>query len=154
MDGEEGVIAVGDVVSTVVPHVFGEIDHAKAAVPAARLAPEERVRYDLGRLGSGSYNRFRVAALDGDGTELQAEEVSFWASVSPLYGTIWPIQSLTIPGRGETGDEAGPQRMKPRFFQPARTVSRERSPSKEMALSLVEASRTLPAAPWAEFTLL
>ena len=70
---------------------------------AARLAPEERVRYDLGRLGSGSYNRFRVAALDGDGTELQAEEVSFWASVSPLYGTIWPIQSLTLyedPGKG------------------------------------------------------
>ena len=55
---------------------------------AARLAPEEHVRYDLGRLGSGSYNRFRVAALDGDGTELQAEEASFWASVSPLYGTI------------------------------------------------------------------
>ena len=70
---------------------------------AARLAPEERVRYDLGRLGSGSYNRFRVAALDGDGTELQAEEVSFWASVSPLYGTIWPIQSLALyedPGKG------------------------------------------------------
>ncbi|WP_325228257.1 M15 family metallopeptidase [Oscillibacter sp.] len=69
----------------------------------ARLAPERRMHCDLGRLGSGSYNRFRVAAVDGDGTELQAEEVSLWAAVSPLYSTIWPIQSLTLyedPGKG------------------------------------------------------
>ena len=39
MDGEEGVVAVGDVVSTVVPHVFGEIDHAKAAVHPAVFLP-------------------------------------------------------------------------------------------------------------------
>lgn len=62
----------------------------------ARLAPEERMRYDPGRLGSGSYNRFRVAAVDGDGAELQAEEVSFWASVSPLYATVWPIENMNF----------------------------------------------------------
>ena len=70
---------------------------------AARLTPEEHLRYDTGRLGSGSWNRFRVAAVSGDGAELQAEEVSFWAAVSPLYSTVWPIQSLTLqenPGGG------------------------------------------------------
>lgn len=70
---------------------------------AARLTPEEHLRYDTGRLGSGSWNRFRVAAVNGDGAELQAEEVSFWAAVSPLYSTVWPIQSLTLqedPGKG------------------------------------------------------
>jgi len=62
----------------------------------ARLTPEEHMRYDLGRLGSGSYNRFQVAAVDGDGAELQAEEVSLWASVSPLYATVWPIENMNF----------------------------------------------------------
>ena len=62
----------------------------------ARLTPEEHMRYDLGRLGSGSYNRFRVAAVDEDGVELQAEEVSFWASVDPLYATVWPIENMNF----------------------------------------------------------
>lgn len=70
----------------------------------ARLTPGEQMRYDLGRLGSGSYNRFRVAAVDGNGAELQAEEVSFWASVDPLYATVWPIENMNFwenPGGGE-----------------------------------------------------
>lgn len=70
---------------------------------AARLTPEKHMRYDPGRLRSGSYNRFRVAAMNGDGTERQAEEASLWASVSTLYSTIWPIQDLTLyedPGKG------------------------------------------------------
>ena len=61
-----------------------------------RLPPEEHMRYDAGRLGSGSYNRFRVAAVNQNGEQDQAEEVSLWASVSPLYGTVWPIQDLTL----------------------------------------------------------
>ncbi len=71
---------------------------------SARLAPEEHMRYDAGRLGSGSWNRFRIAAVNGDGTELQAGEASFWASVSPLYSTAWPIQTLPLyenPGKGD-----------------------------------------------------
>ena len=71
---------------------------------AARLAPAEHLRYDTGRLGSGSWNRFRVAAVSGDGAELQAEEVSFWASVDPLYATVWPIENMNFwenPGGGE-----------------------------------------------------
>lgn len=68
----------------------------------ASLMPEEHMHYDLGRLGSGSCNRFRVAAKSGD-SESGAEEVSFWAAVSPLYSTVWPIQNLTLfedPGKG------------------------------------------------------
>ena len=77
---------------------------------AARLTPEEHLRYDTGRLGSGSYNRFRVAAVDGDGTELQAEEVSFWASVDPLYATVWPIENMNFwedPGKNRLGSIPG-----------------------------------------------
>lgn len=71
---------------------------------AARLLPAEHMRYDAGRLRSGSYNRFRVVARNADGTEAEAEEISFYASVSPLYSTVWPIQDLTLrenPGSGE-----------------------------------------------------
>ena len=71
---------------------------------AARLTPEAHMRYDPGRLGSGSYNRFRVAAVGADGGEEQAEETELYASVSPLYSTVWPIQDLTLyedPGKGE-----------------------------------------------------
>lgn len=70
----------------------------------ARLTPEEHMHYDAGRLRSGSLNHFRVAAMAEDGTELHAEEVSFWASISTLYSTVWPIQNLTLfesPGAGE-----------------------------------------------------
>ena len=70
----------------------------------ARLAPEEAMRYDTGRLRSGSCNRFRVAAMMEDGTELHGEEITIWASISTLYSTVWPIQSLTLfesPGTGE-----------------------------------------------------
>lgn len=72
----------------------------------ARLAPEAHMRYAPERLGSGSWNRFQVAALDENGTELQAEEVSFWASVSPLYSTVWPIEGMNFwedPGRNRLG---------------------------------------------------
>lgn len=77
---------------------------------AARLAPEGRMRYDTGRLGSGSWNRFRVAAVDESGTELQAEEASFWASVDPLYATVWPIENMNFwedPGKNRLGSIPG-----------------------------------------------
>ncbi len=77
---------------------------------AARLAPEDRMRYDTGRLRSGSWNRFQVAAMKEDGTELQKEEVSFWASVSPLYSTVWPIQDVRLleePGGGSLASVPG-----------------------------------------------
>ncbi len=71
-----------------------------------RIAPEAHMRYETGRLDSGSYNRFRVVArpagdLDSD---LGTEEAAFWASVSPLYGTVWPIQNLTLFENPEKGD--------------------------------------------------
>lgn len=77
---------------------------------AARLTPQEHMRYDTGRLGSGSYNRFRVAAVGGDGAEQQAEEVSFWASVDPLYATVWPIENMNFwedPGKNRLGTIPG-----------------------------------------------
>nr|WP_326165439.1 M15 family metallopeptidase [uncultured Oscillibacter sp.] len=71
----------------------------------ARMAPEEHMRYDTGRLRSGSSHRFRVAARPDNalGVDIDAAEVSFTASVSPLYSTVWPIQDLTLyedPGKG------------------------------------------------------
>jgi len=63
----------------------------------ARLAPEERMRYVTGRLGSGSFHRFRVAAIDISGLASgESEEVSFYASISPIHSTVWPIQDLTL----------------------------------------------------------
>ena len=62
----------------------------------ARLTPRAHMRCDLGRLGSGSWNRFRVAGIDGGGQATKTEEVSFYASVSPLYAAIWPIEDMTF----------------------------------------------------------
>ena len=62
----------------------------------ARLVPQAHMRYDAGRLGSGSFQRFRVAGVDGGGQALQTEEVSFYASVSALYAAIWPIEDMTF----------------------------------------------------------
>ena len=76
----------------------------------ARLTPEEHMRYDLGRLGSGSYNRFRVAAVGADGGISQTEEVSFRTSVDPLHATIWPIENMNFwedPGRNRLGSIPG-----------------------------------------------
>ena len=70
----------------------------------ARLTPGEHMRHDLGRLVSGSWNRYRVAAVEADGGISRAEEVSFWASVDPLYATVWPIENMNFwenPGGGE-----------------------------------------------------
>ena len=62
----------------------------------ARLIPRAHMRYDAGRLGSGSFQRFRVAGVDGAGQAVKTEEVSFYASVSPLYAAIWPIEDMTF----------------------------------------------------------
>lgn len=67
------------------------------------MAPAERMRYDTGRLVSGSFHRFRVAAIDISGLASgESEEVSFFASISPIHSTVWPIQDLTLyenPGK-------------------------------------------------------
>lgn len=55
------------------------------------LEPAERFTYELGRLGSGSRHRFQVVAKDGNGTVRSWEEADFFASVDPLYATVWPI---------------------------------------------------------------
>ena len=55
------------------------------------LEPSESFLYELGRLGSGSYHRFQVAARDRNGTLRSSEEVEFYASADPLYATAWPI---------------------------------------------------------------
>nr|WP_325212460.1 M15 family metallopeptidase [uncultured Oscillibacter sp.] len=55
------------------------------------LEPAESFTYELGRLGSGSRHRFQVVAKDRNGTLRSSEEAEFFASVDPLYATIWPI---------------------------------------------------------------
>lgn len=55
------------------------------------LQPAESFRYDLGRLGSGSRHRYQVTAKDRNGTVCSSEEVEFFASISPLHATVWPI---------------------------------------------------------------
>lgn len=55
------------------------------------LEPAESFSYELGRLGSGSRHRFQVVAKDGGGAVRSSEEVEFYASVDPLYATVWPI---------------------------------------------------------------
>ena len=55
------------------------------------LDPAESFTYELGRLGSGSHHRFQVVAKDRNGTVRSSEEAEFFASIDPLYATIWPI---------------------------------------------------------------
>lgn len=55
------------------------------------LDPAESFAYELGRLGSGSHHRFQVVAKDRNGTVRSSEEAEFFASIDPLYATIWPI---------------------------------------------------------------
>lgn len=54
----------------------------------------ESFRYDLGRLDSGSYHRYQVLTRDRSGQQQIEEEISFYASVSTLYCTVWPIIDL------------------------------------------------------------
>ena len=55
------------------------------------LEPAESFTYELDRLGSGSYHRFQVTAKDRGGAVRSWEEAEFFASVDPLYATVWPI---------------------------------------------------------------
>ena len=55
------------------------------------LEPAESFTYELGRLGSGSHHRFQVVAKDRNGTVRSSEEAEFFASVDPLYATVWPV---------------------------------------------------------------
>ncbi|MEY8386126.1 M15 family metallopeptidase [Oscillospiraceae bacterium 38-13] len=55
------------------------------------LEPAESFTVELGLLGSGSHHRYQVTARDRSGDPRSAEEVEFYASVSPLYATVWPI---------------------------------------------------------------
>lgn len=63
--------------------------------------------YETGRLASGSDHRFRVTAYDqaaaesfdvteDNGFSAEPDEVSFRASISPLYATVWPILDLKL----------------------------------------------------------
>ncbi len=65
-----------------------------AWVTLDRPEPAEHFRYELGRLDSGSSHRYQVLTRDRAGGRLLEEEVSFYASVSPLYCTVWPIIDL------------------------------------------------------------
>lgn len=69
------------------------------------LEPAERFTLELGRLVSGSYHRYQVAAKDRFGAERSAEEVEFFASTDPLYATIWPIIDKEFY---ERADDASP----------------------------------------------
>lgn len=55
------------------------------------LEPQESFTYELGRLGSGSHHRFQVVAKDRGGAIRSSEETEFFASIDPLYATVWPI---------------------------------------------------------------
>lgn len=72
-----------------------------------RIERTEELAYETGRLGSGSSHRYRVVAYDQEAAEsfavsenngfsAEPDEVSFRASISPLYATIWPILDLTL----------------------------------------------------------
>ena len=67
---------------------------------------DERV-YETGRLGSGTNHRYRVTAYsheaaesfavsENNGFSADPDEISFRASVSPLYATVWPIMDLPL----------------------------------------------------------
>lgn len=56
--------------------------------------PTEPLFYDLGKLSSGARCRCRLTAQDYDGVIRAAEELTFYASVTPLGCTVWPIQEL------------------------------------------------------------
>lgn len=60
----------------------------------AQPEPQERFSYDLGHLASGSSHRYQVLTRCGDGEQQVEEEVSFYASVSALYCTVWPVIDL------------------------------------------------------------
>lgn len=55
------------------------------------LEPAESFTWELGRLVSGSRHRYQVVARDRNGTVRSSEEAEFFASISPLYATVWPI---------------------------------------------------------------
>ena len=72
-----------------------------------RIERTEELIYETGRLGSGSTHRYRVAAYDQEAAESYAvtenngfsaepDEVTFRASISPLYATIWPLSDLKL----------------------------------------------------------
>ena len=65
-----------------------------AWVTLDRPEPAETFRCDLGRLDSGSYHRYQVLTRDRGGERQVEEEVSFYATVTPLYCTVWPIIDL------------------------------------------------------------
>lgn len=65
-----------------------------AWVTLDRPEARETFLYDLGRLDSGSSHRYQVLTRDRDGERQVEEEVSFYASVSPLYCIVWPIIDL------------------------------------------------------------
>ena len=72
-----------------------------------RIDRTDELVYETGRLGSGTDHRYRVAAYDQEAAEsfavpenngfsAEPDEISFRASVSPLYATIWPIMDLKL----------------------------------------------------------
>lgn len=65
-----------------------------AWVTLDRPEPAETFRCELGRLDSGSYHRYQVLTRDRGGERQVEEEVSFYATVTPLYCTVWPIIDL------------------------------------------------------------
>ena len=67
------------------------------------LDPAESFTYELGRLGSGSHHRFQVVARDQNGTVRSAEEAEFFASVDPLYATVWPIIDQPFYEKADSG---------------------------------------------------
>lgn len=69
--------------------------------------PAESFRCDLGRLASGSYHRYQVLTRDRAGERQVEEEVSFYASVSPLYCTVWPIIDLDFCESAEESQSLG-----------------------------------------------
>ncbi len=67
----------------------------------------QSVSYDVGRVGSGSLQRYRLASEDRAGNELYAEEISFYADVSPVYAAVWPVTDLTCYAAPNTAQPQG-----------------------------------------------
>ena len=57
-------------------------------------AGAQSLSYNTGRVVSGSLQRYQIVAKDDAGTELAKDEVSFYADISTLYATVWPILDL------------------------------------------------------------
>lgn len=70
-----------------------------------RVNAGETLQYKTGRLNSGSYHQYQIVAFDKDHEVSASAQTEFYADISTLYNTIWPITDLKLreqPDENET----------------------------------------------------